>query len=627
MVGGRPSSTSADGTVGLWKHQSIYKGKRPAHAQLPLLHQLLGYIGKRNVPRDGTFWKLPFGKRLQDGVEFDDGENDNYDIDVNEMLEKRGYDEVPLLHYSFGKRSYEPLLHSMLGKRSWNDFPFILPKTRKNDNYMPLLHQFGFGKRSQTPLLHSMLGKRDSSENELAMSKRQDELLEHTIDENEDYYLVKRSTNVGGPPPYYDEGIEGVESRSVSGADARRWRDFVHRYPDPKGRKKRSVPQEEKPKEEEKRGWGSGKMNLDELKSGVWFGKRDDVKEDKKASPVLHQIGSTAQQSVENAIDERNKKSYKFSTQLDKWGKRFGDDIVWGKMYRAFKRAIPILHHIGTFGKRFSDDIMWDTYTNGMKRSALLLHQMLGKRFSDDITWDTYMKDMKRNAPLLHQMAGKRFGDDITWDTLMNEFKRNQIPLLHQNMGKRFDDDIMWDTFTNGMKRNSPLLHQMLGKRFGDDITWDTFMNERKRNQAPLLHEMLGKRFGDDITWDQLMNEMKRNDFPMLHQLRDKRFDDDIKWDTFLNEFKRSQTENLGKRLDDNIVWGTYLNGVKRSDVHEDDKKASPLLHQLGSFGKKSAPTLHPGDDGDDDDKRASPLLHQIGGFGKKSESHSEGDE
>ena len=221
------------------------------------------------------------------------------------------------------------------------------------------------------------------------MSKRQDELLEHTIDENEDYYLVKRSTNVGGPPPYYDEGIEDVESRSVSSADARRWGDFVHRYPDTKGRKKRSAPQEEKPKEEEKRGWGSGKMNLDELKSGVWFGKRHDVKEDKKASPVLHQIGSTTQQSVENEIDERNKKSYKFSTQLDKWGKRFGDDIVWGKMYRAFKRAIPILHHIGTFGKRFSDDIMWDTYMNGMKRNAPLLHQMLGKRFSDDITWDT----------------------------------------------------------------------------------------------------------------------------------------------------------------------------------------------------------------------------------------------
>ena len=588
MVGGRPSSSGVDGTVGLWKHQSIYKGKRPAHAQLPLLHQLLGYIGKRNLPKDGTFWKLPFGKRLQDGVEFDGGETDNYDIDANEWLEKRGYDEIPLLHYSFGKRSYEPLLHSMLGKRSWNDYPFVLPKTRKNDNDIPLLHQFDFGKRSQTPLLHSMPGKRDSSENGLIMSKRQEELLEHTIDENEDYYLVKRSTNVG-PPPYYEEGIDDIESRRVNDADSRRWRNFIRRSRDPKERKKRSVCQEE----EQKRGWGSGKMNLDELKSGVWFGKRDNVEEDKKASPILHR-------SAENEIAERNKKSYKFSTQLDKWAKRFGDDIVWGKMYRAFKRAIPVLHRIGTFGKRFNDDIMWDTFTNGVKR----------------------------NASLLHQMLGKRFGDDITWDTLMNEFKRNQIPLLHQNMGKRFDDNIMWDTFTNGMKRNAPLLHQMLGKRFGDDITWDTFMNERKRNQAPLLHEMIGKRFGDDIRWDQFMNERKRSEAPLLHQLFGKRFDDDITWDTFLNEFKRSQTENLGKRFDDNIVWDTYLSGMKRNDVHEDDKKTSPLLHQLGSFGKKSAPTLHPDDDDDDtgDDKRASPLLHQIGSFGKKSESHTVGD-
>ena len=617
MVGGRPSSSSVDGTVGLWKHQSIYKGKRPAHTQLPLLHQLLGYIGKRNLPRDGTFWKLPFGKRPQDDVDFDGGETDNYDIDANIWSEKRGYDEVPRLHYSFGKISYEPLLHTMLGKRSWNDYPFILPKTRKNDNDISLLHQFGFGKRSETPLLHSMLGKRDSSENELVMSKRQEELLEHTIDENEDYDLVKRSTNVGSPL-HYDGGIDDVESRRVNDADARRWRNFIRTSRMPKERRKRSVPQEE----EQKRGWGSGKINLDELKNGIRFGKRDNVEKDKKVSPNLHQVGSTTQPYVENEIAERNKKSYKFSTQLDKWAKRFGDDIVWGKMYRAFKRAIPVLHRIGTFGKRFNDDIMWDTYINGVKRNAPLLHQMLGKRFDDDITFDTYMNDRKRNTPLLHQMAGKRFGDDITWDTLMNESKRNQIPLLHQKMGKRFDDDIMWDTFTNGMKRNGPLLHQMLGKRFGDDITWDTFMNERKRNQVPLLHEMIGKRFGDDIRWDQFMNERKHSDSPLLHQLFGKRFDDDITWDTFLNEFKRSQTENLGKRFDDNIVWDTYLHGMKRNDVHEDDKKALPLLHQLGSFGKKSAPTLHPDDDDDknDNDKRASPLLHQIGSFGKKSE-------
>ena len=370
MVGGRPSSSSTAGTVGLWKHQSIYKGKRPAQEQLPLLHQLLGYIGKRDFPTDGNFWKLPFGKRAQ---LYQDDEGDDEVVG----RDKRDYDQVPLLHYTFGKRAYGPLLHSMPGKRSWNDFPIVLPKFRKYDKDMPVLHRFGFGKRTYTPLLHSMAGKRGDTADYIDMSKRQKELLEHTIDENEDYYLGKRS-NLDDSQPYYDENIDDTETRVDNDDDLKRWRNFIRRYPNPIVRKKRSVAEEDDQKEEEKKSWGSGKINLDDLKSGSWFGKRE-AKDDKRASPLLHQLGgivgkrSPLQASWNMFSNIRNKKSTPLLHQLGPWGKRFGEDIVWGKMYQSIKRSTPMLHQIGGLGKRFGDDIRWDTLMNGMKKNLEMI--------------------------------------------------------------------------------------------------------------------------------------------------------------------------------------------------------------------------------------------------------------
>ncbi len=361
-----------------------------AQGQLPLLHLLLGYTGKRGGA------SVPFGKRSTLGWG-SYGLSDQDFEDLQDSDEKRGLEEAPLLHQGFmsGKREYQPLLHSIPGKRSWNYLPVQWNKIKKHDfgymyGYEPLLHQQGFGKRDK-------------------------ETMEQTLDESRRYGLEGRASDVADPPPYYDETFRDIETRGVNNYDAsKKWREFSRKFPLTLGRKRRGI--QEYPEEQ------SDVFDLD-LMSDT---------EEKRMVPLLHQMSGKRSDGLKWDMfgNIRSKKSpFDMFTKIR--NKKNPLDMFHRIRTRnppfdleEYKRSTPLLHEMGAFGKRGAGvggaEESQERDVNVGKRDGPRIR--FGKREDGEIDLNAEngisgVGLVKKSVPLLHQMP---------------MFPKKSVPLLHR---------------------------------------------------------------------------------------------------------------------------------------------------------------------------------------------------